>query len=208
MVLIAPPPPPRSPDPIIDTLEAGSYLLRIFNPTRHQTQALTFRYYGPINRFDHQSRVEGKIGIDESRGIYYAGLTLSCCLVEYFGDSGVIEIKDEQIARVELRQDLTLLDLRGSGSLRAGSVAALSKIADRVLSQAWARYFYEEVNIYGNVDGIFYSNAHNDETAIALFERATGKLSCSESQTLALNHPSLRSGIQKAALENNLDFIP
>jgi RES domain len=209
VVLIAPPPPSRTPDPLHYTLLSGSYLLRIFNPTRHNTQALTFRHYGPITRFDHQQVTSiGKPADDPERGIYYAGFTFSCCLVEYFGDSGVIEIKDEQVVRIQLKRDLQLLDLRGSGSLRAGSVAALAKVADRAFSQNWSRYFYEETAIYGTLDGICYFNAHNDEAAIALYERSKDALSCPDTQILALNHPNLRPAIQQAALENNLDFLP
>jgi len=209
VVLIASPPPLRPPDPIHYTLPSGSYLLRIFNPTRHNTQALTFRHYGPLNRFDHQQLTRtGKPVEDPDRGIYYAGFSLSCCLVEYFGDSGVIEIKDEQVARVQLLRDLHLLDVRGSGSLRAGSVSALAKVADRALSQSWSRYFYEQTNLYGILDGICYFNAHNDETAIALYERSQNAFHCPESQILMLSHPSLRPAIQQAALDNNLDFPP
>jgi hypothetical protein len=209
VVLIAPPPPSRTPDPLHYTLPSSSYLLRIFNPARHNTQALTFRHYGPINRFDHQQiNPTGKPADDPDRGIYYAGFTLSCCLVEYFGDSGIIEIKDEQVARIQLKRDLQLLDLRGFGSLRAGSVAALAKVADRAFSQTWSRYFYEQTAIYGTLDGICYFNAHNDEAAIALYERSKDALSCPDTQILTLNHPSLRPAIQQAALDNNLDFLP
>ena len=209
MVLIALPPPARLPDPLFYRIPAGQFLLRIFNPTRYQTQALTFRHYGPINRFDHQSiPAEGGAAEDAARGIYYAGFTLSCCLVEYFGDSGVIEIKGEQVARIALQRDLSLLDLRGSGALRAGSVAALAKVADRALSQAWSRYFYEQTDCYGVVDGLCYFNAHNDEAAIALYERSRSALSCPDAQILDLDHPSLRPAIQKAALENHLDVPP
>ena len=209
MVLIAPPPPSRPPDPLHYVIPGGSYLLRIFNPTRHNTQALTFRHYGPINRFDHQQNTStGKPAEDPDRGIYYAGFTLSCCLVEYFGDSGVIEIKDEQVAQVQLQRNLRLLDLRGPGSLRAGSVAALAKVADRAFSQTWSRYFYEQTTLYGTIDGICYFNAHNDEAAIALYERSQSALHCPDTQILALQHPSLRPAIQQAALDNNLDFVP
>ena len=115
MVVIAPPPPSRPPNPLHYTLPSGSYLIRIFNPTRHNTQALTFRHYGPINRFDHQQiTFTGEPADDLDRGIWYAGFTLSCCLVEYFGDSGVIEIKDEQVAHIQLKRDLQLLDLSSS----------------------------------------------------------------------------------------------
>ncbi len=208
MVLIAPPPPQRAPDPLYSTLTSGSLLIRIFDSTRHGTQALTFRHYGPINRFDHH-RIpdEGTCADDPDRGIYYAGFTLSCCLVEYFGDSGVIEIRDEQVCRVQLARDLRLLDLRGSGGLRAGSVAALAKVADRSFSQAWSRYFYEQKSIYGDIDGIHYFNAHNDEEAIALYERTQPTLLCPDYQILRLDHPSLRPAIQQAAKDNNLDFL-
>ncbi len=50
---------------------------------------------------------------------------------------------------------MQLLDLRGSGAMRAGSVAALSAIADRDLSQVWSRHFYA----FHAVDGLVYSNA-------------------------------------------------
>lgn len=217
MVLIASPPPSKRPSPLYRGLASGSHLLRIFDPARYGTQALTFRYYGPINRFDHHRLPDagelpearrGEAAEDSERGIYYAGLTLSCCLVEYFGDSGVIELKDQQIAQVQLTRDLTLLDLRSRGAMRAGSVAALAKTADRSLSQAWSRYFYEQPDQYGQIDGISYLNAHNDEEAIALYERAQSSLVCPDTQILPLAHPSLRPAIQQAALNNHLDFPP
>jgi hypothetical protein len=208
VVLIELPPPKRPPNPLYSTLEAGTSLRRIFDPTRHGTQALTFRHYGPINRFDHH-RVsdEGEWRSDPERGIYYAAFTLSGCLVEIFGDSGVIEIKDQEVALVEVTRPLTLLDLRGSGAMRSGSVSALAKVADRLLSQAWSRYFYEQQEIYGKIDGIRYYNAHNDEDAIALYERAQDALFCRDDQILRLEYPRLRPAIQKAALDNHLEFL-
>jgi RES domain len=215
VVVIGKPPPPKPPDPLYCTLSSGSFLLRIFDPTSHSTQALTFRHFGPINRFDHQRipvqgdsfapRVRAQ---DPERGIYYAGLTLSCCLVECFGDSGVIELKDQKVCRVQLTRDLTLLDLEDNGAMRAGSVAALAKVADRHLSQEWSRYFYEQTSLYGQVDGISFRNAHNDEEAIALYERAQSALICPNDRILRLDHPSLRPAIQQAALDNHLDFPP
>lgn len=148
MVLIAPPPPNKPPAPLVKTLPAGSHLIRIFN-TRHETQALTFRHYGPFNRFDHQrASASGTPQTDVERGIYYAGFTLSCCVVEVFGDHGAIEIRDDEwVARVTLQRDLRLLELSQNGAMRAGSVAALAKVADRALSQEWSRYFYEQTSV-------------------------------------------------------------
>lgn len=86
-------------------MEAGSQIVRIFAPAKYNTQALTFRFYGPIHRFDHHKAATPQI---TSEGIYYAALTLSGCIVEYFGDTGVMEIKDEQVAQVNLTRSLTL----------------------------------------------------------------------------------------------------
>jgi hypothetical protein len=44
--------------------------------------------------------------------------------------------------------------------MRAGSVAALSAITDRDLSQAWSRHLYA----CHAIDGFLYSNAHNSES--------------------------------------------
>ncbi len=207
MVKIAPPPPSNPPYPLFHTLVPDSTIIRIFDPTRYQTQALTFRSNGPRHRFDHH---QGNITAphdDPARGIYYAAFTLSGCLVEYFGDTGVIEIKDQCVCKVDITRPLNLLDLRGSGAMKAGSVSALAKTADRALSQEWSRYFYEHVNEYSLIDGLVYFNAHNDEAAIAIYERGKNKLACSEAQILRLDNPKLRSVIQQAAIENNLIFV-
>ena len=193
MVRIDPPPPQRLSAPLFEQLPTNMQLLRIFDPTRHQTQALTFRQYGSIHRFDHQRGAVPRN--DSERGIYYAALTLSGCIVETFGDTGVIEIKEQQLALMELNRPLTVLDLRGPGAMRAGSVAALAKTADRTLSQAWSRYFYE---VYPQIDGIFYYNAHNDEPAVALYQRAADALKIV--QVFPLNDNGLRPHIQSAAL--------
>ncbi|AGY60078.1 RES family NAD+ phosphorylase [Gloeobacter kilaueensis] len=94
MVKINPPPPAQTPNPIYVELPEGQRLQRIYDPTRHNTQALTFRYFGSIARFDHHRAGNSrKKNNDPERGVYYAAFTLSGCLVEVFGDTGVIEIK-------------------------------------------------------------------------------------------------------------------
>lgn len=207
MVRIAPPPPTNPPTPLFFELPADSHIIRIFDPTKYQTQALTFRFNGPRHRFDHHRGLITNPSDDPERGIYYAALTLSGCLVEYFGDIGVIEIKDQCVCRVSVIRSLKLLDIRGSGAMRAGSVSALAKVADRKLSQEWSRYFYENENIYTRIDGIIYFNAHNDEVAIALYERAKDRLTCPSNQIVRLDHPKLYPAIEVAALENNLIFV-
>lgn len=204
MVQILPPPPQRKPDPIFYDLEKGTNLVRIFDPNSYGTQALTFRNYGPLHRFDHHRGDTPTV--DQERGIYYAAFTLSSCLVECFGDTGLIETKGKQVASVEVIRSLRLLDLRGSGAMKAGSVAALAKVSDRLLSQQWSRFFYEEVDLYGKIDGLIFYNAHNDEEAIALYERARNGLSCPDADVMALDDLQLRPAIQQAAKDNHLIF--
>lgn len=202
------PPPSNPPSPIFYSLPVGKKIIRIFDPTRHQVQALTFRFNGPRHRFDHHRGLITAPQNDPVRGVYYAAFSLSGCLVEYFGDMGVIEIGEQCIGAINITRPLKLLDIRGSGAMKAGSVSALAKTADRVLSQQWSRYFYEHEDIYSQLDGIIYYNAHNDEEAIALYERGQDGLACRQNQVISLGSPELRSAIQAAALANNLIFVP
>ncbi len=91
--------------------------------------------------------------------------------------------------------------------MRVGSVAALAKVADRTLSQAWARYFYERSEFFGKIDGIAYYNAHNDEDALVLFERADGALNCPPDRVIRLDDPMLSTALEQVALQNNLTFL-
>lgn len=168
MVLIVAPPPERLPSPLFHFLPVGSRIVRIYNPTAHGTTELTFRFFGPLARFDHHQGTHPQEDLE--RGVYYAAPRFSSCLVEVFGDTGVIEIGYQLVCRPQLTRELRLLDLRGSGAMKAGSVAALAKVADHSLSQAWSRYFYERQEVYSKIDGIIYYNAHNDEEAIVLYE--------------------------------------
>lgn len=201
---VAAPPPERVPKPIFHTLPAGAPIMRLFNPARHNATPLSFRTYGPLLRFDHQREKGQEPGEDSERGIYYAGLTLSSCLVEVFGDTGVIEPGGYRLASPLPTRDLRLLDLRGRGAMRAGTNATIAKAADRRLTQAWSRYFYEHTDVYAEVDGLIYLGAHNDEEVIALYERAADALECPPERVADLNDRALRPVILDAAARNGL----
>lgn len=212
MVLISPPPPTVTPRPLYETVKANTPLVRIFNPaSRYKTQANTYRFFGPLLRFDHQQPLTVKEAIkfkgkqDPKRGITYWGYTLSCCLVELFGDTKIVEFQDYSVAIAIIKQPLLLLDIRGTGAMAAGSVAALGSVADRYVSQAWSRYFYEQTDIYQKVDGILYSNAHNGEKAVALYERSEPIISNASIQTRPLKDRSIRHLIDAAVAENNMN---
>ncbi|MEM8830968.1 MAG: RES family NAD+ phosphorylase [Cyanobacteria bacterium P01_G01_bin.19] len=203
MVEIRYPPPTRNISPQWFELKAGTKIQRIFDPTNYGSTATGFRYYGPLSRFDHQNNKKPKI--DKERGIIYAGLSLSCCLIEVFGDDETIKIQKQQIAYITLKQSLKLLDLRDSGAWNAGSVAAMAVDGRRRLTQAWSRYFYENPNLYSNIEGLIFNNAHDGEPAIALYERAASKLLSADVSVLDLNEPTIRETV--LAIANRLNLL-
>lgn len=200
------PPPINHVSPSNYTLDAGRKLIRIYNPTtKYKTKALTFRYSKPIHRFDHQ-QLEEKT--EQTRGIWYGGFTLSCCLTEIFGDSKTITVAEKEVALITLNEPLVLLDLRGSAAMRSGTVASIGGTAKRKVSQAWSRYFYEHPQLYEEVAGLIYHNAHNGEETIVLYERAESQLASSQVEVMKLANPQLQGAILKIALDNGMIVIP
>ena len=208
MVQIDPPPPePTFPiSPKHKVLKAGTKLRRIYNPNKYNTKAVSFRFNGARARFDHHRFSCKNPQNDPDRGINYWGFTLSCCLVEVFGDTRVIDVDEYKVALLTLNQSLKLLDLRGAAAMNAGTLSSVSQTADRNLSQLWGKYFYEETEIYGLIDGLIFNNAHNNEDSIALYERAKPQLDSANIKILALNSLALRPAIAECALENSMIF--
>ena len=203
MVEIRYPPPTRNISPQWFELKSGTTIQRIFDPTSYGATATGFRHYGPLSRFDHQQGTKPRL--DKERGIIYAGLNLSCCLIEVFGDDETIRIRHQQIAFITLRQNLKLLDLRESGSWDAGSVAAMASDGRRKLTQSWSRYFYENTDLYGKLDGLIFNNAHDSSEAIVLYERASSQLLSADILVLNLNDPVIREPI--LAIANRLNLL-
>jgi hypothetical protein len=186
---------------------AGSMLLRIFNPTSHNVTALTFRKTGPICRFDHHKEADPPAH-DPDRGIIYGAWTLRACLVEVFGDTRIVQPGEYQVAALTITRELRLLDLRGGNAMRAGTVAAICKDSRRSDSQAWSRFFYDTEYEYGRLDGLIWGNAHNDEDAIALYERAQDGVTCGAADIVPLSDEALRFEIQTSAAETGMLVEP
>ncbi|HET7035242.1 MAG TPA: hypothetical protein VFI42_06110 [Thermomicrobiaceae bacterium] len=213
-MVVNPPPPARPVTPCFTAISAGEKLVRIFDPTRHGTTALTFRANGPRKRFDHHrgTNPERAPCDDPERAIYYAAWSdrtpaeaFSSCFAEIFGDTGLVELGDRAVALPALTRPLHLLDLRGVGAMRAGTVTAITA-CDYRLSQRWACYFYENTDDFDTIDGISYHNAHNGESALALFERARAALICAPDDVLRLDDPTLRPLVLDIMRQNNLYF--
>jgi len=151
-----------------------------------------------------QSIFNSLFGTGPAANAYYAAFRLSCCVVEIFGDIGVVECDDWLVAAVTVARDLRLLDLRTHCAMRAGTVTAIAKDPERPRTQAWSRYFYEHPEIYSLVDGLCYSNAHNDEDALALYDRAEPALHCPENAIRRLDSTGLRPTLLEIADRHNL----
>ena len=228
MVKVKLPPPQRNVNPQTIILLANTKLRRIFDPTRFNATAIGFRSYGPVSRFDHQRCDPAELGSawecvmrsesfrtprhssnepseDPERRIIYAGFSLSCCIVEYFGDGEIINVENIKLAIIYLNKELKLLDLRGKAAMAAGTVTAISAITQREITQAWGRYFYEHLELYDRVDGLIFSGAHNGEDAIALYERAENTISSSKVKIIDLKNETLKSTIFKIADEHGFD---
>jgi hypothetical protein len=198
MVRIDPPPPKRRAQPVIHTLPAGERLLRIYDPGEWNNTALSFRRSGgPRLRFDHHLSPD-----DESRGIHYSAPTLEACVVEVYGDDGLISTGSRRLGSLLLQRSLRLLDLRGDGAWQAGATAAICSSPYHRDSQPWSRYFYESD---ADLDGLLYANAHNAAIAVALFERAEAALMVENDLPLADSRVRLR--LLAAAEALNLQFI-
>ena len=195
-------------------MPSGTTLVRLFDPTDgYRPTALSFRRYGPKKRFDHHrpEPITGGSQDDPDRGIYYGapphnGSTgLSSCMMEVFGDTGIVDLGEWQVAAPVVRRSLRLLDLQGEAAMTAGTVAGISACEHR-LSQSWSRYFYEHPEIYNDIDGILYPNAHNHEVVLALYERAEHDLACASRQIIPLRHLELRPTVLRIMVDNSLVF--
>lgn len=198
MVEIPSPPPTRPLTPRFRTLPIGTSLTRIYG-TKY-LGPVSYNHNGPRGRFDHHRASSAEPADDPERGIYYAADDLTGCIIEVFGDTGVVDPTGYGVAVVETTKSLRLLDLRGDGAWYAGTVAAVTQDSDRSISQEWARYFYQT---YADVDGVAYNNAHDNAAAYALFERS-GPLRVIEDHRL--ESPLLKSELQALAIA--LGLIP
>ena len=206
MVIIASPPPVESPQPIELTLAAGTPIFRLYDPAQFDATAMRFRYFGPLSRFDHQMELSGSPSFIAKRGVLYAGNTFSGCVAEIFGDRKVVDVGTWEVAVLEPTRDLKLMDLGGDGALRAGTVSAVCKDSLRSRGQEWSRYFYENVFLYSQIDGLTFENAQNDEQAFAFYERCENSFKVLASGSL--KEPAVYTKLQLIAAKLRMVINP
>lgn len=201
--------PPDNLNPAYSTLKPGQIIRRIYKDKDGRDEK-TFNYKGPYGRFDHHRNTIDNPKIDPDRGTSYWGFSLSCCLVEIFGDQRFINKQEREIRRIALltvSEPLLMLDLCGSGAMLVGTTTKIAKDSAREDTQSWSKYFYNHPQMFQQIDGLIYANSHNDEKAICFYERAIDKLKQAKTFSLSLNNQGLQTSIQQVCLENGMEYL-
>src|SRR5262249_40984510 len=117
-------------------------------------------------------------------GVLYLGNTLKVCFLEailrdqrngVIGDYVIREskLRSRRYALVEVISQLNLADLRGDGCVRMGIPSDVPRSANHALARRWSLAFYQHPS---QADGIVYPSRLNNDTNLAIYDRAVTKL--------------------------------
>lgn len=121
----------------------------------------------------------------ESRfGVLYLGASLKVCFVETIlrdlrdGLVGEIEIAESELtdrrySEITVRKPLRLVDLGDDGLLQMGIPTDVARGRNQTLARKWSVAIHEHPAV---VDGIIYPSRLNNETNLAIYDRAIAKL--------------------------------
>jgi hypothetical protein len=146
------------------------------------------RFYGPLNRFDHQVRdrhQQPKLQPD-GRGVIYLAETLGTALAEAFQSQGVEVGVCPNMRAVPMAPPsaTALLDLTGDGVMKIGALAGLAAgHYPRRVTQRWGRAIYEDLKGFA---GIRYRGAHQSGICVVGWER-TSPLAFADDEDLELD---------------------
>lgn len=170
-------------------LPSGFELARLyFRGGAHPTAWNAFRHFGPVAtaRFDHQLPPPR----EQERAILYAAVHAATCLAEVFQNTRVVDRYHAEPWLVGLvcAAPIRLLDLTGAWPTVAGASQAIAS-GPRPRAQRWSRAIYAA---YPHLDGLWYgSSMHANQPAVALYERAAGRLAPTPLYHRALADPLL-----------------
>ncbi len=117
-------------------------------------------------------------------GVLYLGDTLKVCFLEavlrdrrngIVGDYviGEKELSSRRYARIEPIASLELVDLRGDGCVQMGVPSDVPRSSNQSLARRWSLAFYQHPS---QPDGIIFPSRLNEETCVAIYDRAVTKL--------------------------------
>lgn len=118
-------------------------------------------------------------------GVLYLGATTKVCFLEAVlrdqrdGTIGMLPISesilhDRVFAEIEVTSPLQMVDLRDDSAIKMGVPTDVGKATEQELAREWSAAFHEHAN---KPDGIIYPSRLNNQTNLAVFDRAISKLS-------------------------------
>lgn len=121
---------------------------------------------------------------DNRFGVLYLGATLKVCFLETIvrdqrdgvvGDVGIEEreLTDRYYSELQVRNALRLINLDDDGAVRMGIPTDVLRGRGQALARKWSLAIYDHP---AAVDGILYPSRLNNQTNIALYDRAVGKI--------------------------------
>jgi RES domain len=155
-------------------------------PTKAFARIYPQRYPEPLGFGKTRSRFSDPRHRSEDRrfGVLYLGSTLKGCFIETIlrdRRNGVVgdypieeaELIERRYAEIVVTSSLDLVELRGDARIRIGIPSDVAGWTRQPLARAWSVAFYEHPTA---PDGIIYSSRLNDDTNLAVYDRAIGKL--------------------------------
>jgi len=133
-----------------------------------------------------------RLARDKRFGVLYLGHTLKVCFLEavlrdqrngFVGDYPIEEdeLHNRMFSEIEFTTPLQLVNLRGDGHVRMGIPSDAVHASDQRAGRSWSLALYNHPD---RPDGILYSSRLNEQTNIAIYDRAVHKLRVSRSQKL------------------------
>ena len=99
------------------------------------------------------------------------------------------ELTERVCAEIELREPLKLVDLRGDNLIKMGVPTDAVRASSHKLGRLWSLAFWSHGE---SPDGLIYPSRLNEETNIALYNRATKKVAAVKNSPA----PGMRSGVE------------
>lgn len=154
-------------------LSAGSALARVyFAAGGYPSRWNRFRRFGPTGaRWDHHLPNRAGHPQQQTRAVLYCAPDVDTCIAEVFQATRRIDRTRDApwLVVFALREQVTLLDLRGAFATTIGASTAIHS-GPRSRARAWARELHEA---YPDVQGVFYGSSMNGHApAVVLNERA------------------------------------
>ncbi len=154
---------------ILTYVGSSAPLYRVYHRDLYTSKADDFRHFGPVSRYDHQTKRLGQPAKSPTRASVYLASSIGVAISEVFGFGRSADVcPNWYLAEMDVDGALNILDLTGPKVMRPGAYASIIGL-DRPQSQTWARKIY---SLLPEVHGIRYIGSHDYGECFVLWERA------------------------------------